>query len=217
MGLKRTGKSDDTCSGRRNTMFPRTMTLPDSSNILANSAPWSLFEQTSTQIWMNSEYGIEFFGICLSVHFSFSTCDTFSSFLASSTDIPSRESLIAGAGGLSPSSRRRSPVPFKPLSFSLSLSPTGTERNSGSLASWFNARRWRKRRKNPLSEESRKWSWKFVLTALEGTRFWNEGEEMGECSRVPAGDGVLVMLRRRFASVLRSAIYSREWERTRTE
>lgn len=198
-------------------MFPRTITLPDSSNILENSAPWSLFEQTSAQIWKNSEYGIEFSGIFLSVLFSLSICDTFSSFLASSTDIPSRESLIGGSGGFSPSSRRRSPLPFKPLSFSFSLSPTGTERNSGSLASWFNARRWRTRRKKPLSEESRSSRWIPVLTALEGIKFWNEEEERGESSWKPDGDGVLVMLRRRFASVLRNAInlleMEREWEK----
>lgn len=45
-----------TWSGRRNTIFPSTMTLPDSSNNLANSAPCSLlFPQSSTQIRVNSE------------------------------------------------------------------------------------------------------------------------------------------------------------------
>lgn len=206
-----------TCSGRRNTTFPKTMTFPDSSNILANSTPWSSFSEPSAQIRTNSEYEIEVFGISLSFALSFSIWASLRIFLASLTDIPKTE-LAEGSGffvgGLSPSSLRWSPVMLMDLSFSRSLSPTGRVRNSGSLgAEWLRALRWRNRRKNPFSAESGEVMysrWKFVFDVFGGTRGWSEGEEIGECSRVTDGDVTLPPSNRRFASVFRSAIEGKE-------
>ena len=123
-----------TWSGRRNTIFPMTMTLPDSSNNLANSAPWSLFPQSSTQIRKNSEYEIELFWIFLNFAFSFSICDSLMIFLASSIEIPHPEterSLSNDDGGMRPSRRIRSALMLRPPSFSLRSSPNGRVNNSG--------------------------------------------------------------------------------------
>lgn len=214
------GKREEfcTCSGRRNTTFPKTMTFPDSSNILANSTPWSSFSKPSAQIRTKSEYEIELFGISLSFALSLSIWASLRIFLASLTVTPyieSAERSCSFFGGLSPSSLRWSPVMLMALSFSRSLSPTGRDRNSGSLvADWFRSLRWRNRRKNPFLAESGDVMysrWKFVFEAFGGTRDWSEGEEIGECSRVTDGELTLQPSNRRFASVFRSAIEGREF------
>lgn len=94
------------------------------------------------------------------------------------------------------------------LIFSLSLSPTGRERNSGNLvgAAWLIPLFcWRKRRKNPVFENSgevRYSLWKFVL----GTAAFAEVEvdEIGE-----KVEFVLLLNKSRFESILRNAI---EWK-----
>lgn len=189
-----------TCSGRRKTMLPKTMTFPDSSNDLANSTPWLSFSQLSIQKRTNSLYEIEFFWVSLSFNFNFSICDSLNSFLASSTVKPYNEPPVVSiavsvfgswSDGARPSSRRRSPAMLIFLSFSLIFSPTGAQRKCGKLkADWLMARRWRILWKKPLSVNSGEVMysrWEFVLTAFGGTRVWAEGE----CSRVTAGDNTL--------------------------
>lgn len=180
----------NTCSGWRNTIFPKTMTFPAWSSILANSTPCSSFPHSSTQIWINSEYEIELFGISLSLAFSFSTWATLKSFFTSWTETPNCSGSPAtgpvAGGGASPSRWSRSSVMLMPLSFSLSLSPTGRDRNSDN---WFMDFRWKNRRKKLFSadfDEGRCSLWKLVLGAFGGSK----GEEqIGECSMVTAGEG----------------------------
>ncbi|KAL2530662.1 Uncharacterized protein Fot_23263 [Forsythia ovata] len=111
------------------------------------------------------------------------------------------------SGRLSPSRRRRSSsAMFSDFSFSQSLSPIGRMRNAGRLEEeeWLlMALHWRKKRNEPVATESkevRNLRWKWASTAFDG---------LGECSRMVTGgdeDSLLVVLNRRFANVLRSAI-----------
>lgn len=202
-----------TCSGRRNTMFPRTMTLPDKSSILAYSAPWSSFSQFSTQIRTNSLSEIELCGISLSFSFSFSTWESLRIFLASSTDNLRKfsETAGSGAGGLRSSRRMRPPGMLMPLSLSRRFSPNCKEKKSGSLvADSSRAFRWRNLLKKPLSEESddvRYSLWKLVLAAFGGTtRARGEGEDNGDCCSVKEGDVTLLLSKRRLTNILRSPI-----------
>lgn len=135
------------------------MTLPDSSNIFAKSKLCSLLQQNSSQIWTNSEYEIEFIGNSRSLNFIFSNCEIFSIFLASFTVIfpivsaGSNAVAVDGAGGARRSNLILSPVTFIDFNFSLNFSPTGIDKNSGSLATWLISLLWRNRRKkSPLTE-----------------------------------------------------------------
>jgi len=135
-----------TCSGRRKTAFPKTMTFPDSSKIFANSTPWSWFSHASTQIRKNSEYWTELSATFLSFAFTFSICAALRIFRAFSTDIPLSAWPAIGAA---------TPL-LMPLSASRSFSPIGKEKNSGSRTGleWYTARRRNEtRRRKPLSSE----------------------------------------------------------------
>lgn len=130
-------------------MFPRTITVPDSSSIFAKLSPWPGSEQPSTQISTYSEYGIQLLRASLSIDFTLSNCANLSNFRASSADNPSTASDFI-SGGRSPSSRSLSLAMSIPRSFSISFSPTGRDRASGALiAAWNIALLWRSRRRIP--------------------------------------------------------------------
>ena len=193
-------------------MFPKTMTFPDWSIILANSTPWSSFPHSSTQTLTNSEYIIDTFGISLSLAFNFSIRETLRTFFAFSTEIPKVfASPATCAGGVRPSRWSRSLEMLNPLSFSLNFSPIGMEMNSGN---WLTALRWRNRRKNPLSTESPVRG-SLCRLVFDGALFFSVGRDLmgdDECSRVAAGDGtrqLLVMVP--FENNFRKAIFDKIW------
>ena len=209
--LKRKGRNENvmqkfcsTCSGRRNTTLPKTMTFPASSSIFANSSPWSRFSHASTQIRKNSLYEIDVAGTSLSFAFTFSTIAALRIFLASSTETPfptTESPAIGGSGAWVKRSRSPATVALlMPLSFSLSFSPTGRERNSGSLVGeeWYTARRRRNRRKKPLSPAE---------DSGEARRLAGGGGGAIARSNVAADDGVVLEpSKRRFVKSFRSAI-----------
>lgn len=122
----------------------------------------------------------------LSFAFTFSICEALRIFLASSTVISLPVTVPGADNGRKLRSPRLkwSPVPVTlliPLSFSLSFSPTGSDRKSGSFAvsEWCTDLRGRNRRKTPRlmeSGEERYSRWKLVLVMFGETMVcWRDG------------------------------------------